>query len=212
MRPIPEQLPGNDPTWRADLLVLARGLIVYGAKPKIVRRYTGVTKKDTRDLYLLLHGTPASCGPATQGKATFFTTARNGSHGSATSWNIQGSIFLRCYLDIAKLSSQPMNKGWLLLQAFEEYKRQTEKLAQSANIKRLDINQAFALLVLAGGTSVAEYADIGLIHCKHCDREYLVNKTRELATQPCPFETMQKTYKRRLETCISNYQNRTAAA
>lgn len=212
MRPIPERLPDNDPTWRADLILLAKGLIYFGAKPKIVRRYTGATKKDTRDLYHLLHGSAASCGPTAQGKASFFTTARNGSHGSATSWNIQGAIFLRCFYEITKHSTQPMNKGWLLLQAFEGYRHQTNKLAESENIKRLDINQAYSLLALAGGTSVAEYADIGLAHCKHCDREYLVNKTRELATQPCPFEAMERTYQRRLEICISNSQERRKAS
>lgn len=204
MRPIPDPIPSDDPTWKADLLLLAKGLVEHHAKPKIVRRYTGVSQREVRALYRLLHDAPPLSGPATQGSAKFFTTAYNSKKGAGTVWNIQGTIFLRIYSEIAKAVSIQANKGWLLLNAFQAYLRMTEKLYQESGIRRLDINTGYSLLVLAGNLSTAEYGEVAIHTCKQCNREYLVDKALELASQRCPFHAMAANHKRLTEQCRQN--------
>jgi hypothetical protein len=78
-----------------------------------------------------------------QGSARYFAMP---SKRTSTAWNIQCAIFLACYECMGKITNTPVQRGWLLLAAFNSYLSLTETLNQTASIKRLDINQAYALL------------------------------------------------------------------
>src|ERR1700674_4304522 len=112
-----------------------------GAKTKIIRRFTQLAQRRVGELYKALRGVAPPAGPVMQGSARFFSVPNK-----HTSWacTIQCAIFLDCYERMGKITSPQVHRGWRLLAAFNSYISLTEKLNETASIKRLDINQAYA--------------------------------------------------------------------
>ena len=138
-QPIPHDSDPSDPRWECEFLGLAHGLVMAGAKTRLVARLTAVSLAKARVLYKVLRGTPAPSGPLVQGSPHFFVMQR-GSIPAA--WSLQGAIFVGCYERTAELSSVPLQRGWRLLAAFNTYLGVTQDLHESSGIRRLDINQA----------------------------------------------------------------------
>jgi hypothetical protein len=102
---------------------------------------------------------------------------------------LQGAIFLECYDRMTKIVDYPLNKGWLLLHAYRAYIAQTQKLVDALPAtKRLDINQAFALLgrISYMDPKLARISDLQRHTCTSCSVTYLLATSAERDTQRCP--------------------------
>jgi len=141
MRPIPENARPGDPRWAVAFLDLAQGLVTAGAKAKIIERFTDLPRRKIKELYKALRGTSPPAGPVMQGSARYF--ALPGKHTSETI-RLQCVIFLACYERMAKITATPVQRGWLLLAAFNSYLSITEEnLSSTDSSKRL--GSTFAL-------------------------------------------------------------------
>ena len=88
---------------------------------------------------------------------------------------------------MAKITSTPVQRGWLLLAAFNSYLSITEeKLSPADSIKRLDINQAYALLAYCGFMTMLNGAELQLRQCQICSISYPVVAAEALDIQGCP--------------------------
>ena len=114
-----------------------------GAKGKIIERFTHLSHRKMRAMYRALRDMAPPAGPIMQGSARYFAMP---SKRTSTSWSIQCAIFQGCYERVSRITPTPLQRGWLLLAAFNSYLSITDKLHQTTGIKRLDINQAYALL------------------------------------------------------------------
>ncbi len=79
-----------------------------------------------------------------------------------------------------------VNRGWQLLAAFTVYLGLTEKLHQATAIKRLDINQAYALLTHCGFLAQPGAVDLQRKECPVCLIRYPVAVNEQIDTQGCP--------------------------
>ena len=183
MTPIPEDARPADPKWAVAYLELANGLVMAGAKARLITRFTDMSLNRVRELYRALRGVDPPSGPLMQGKAGFFT--RPGKHNSEA-WNIQSAIFLACYDRMGKITGQPLHRGWQLLASFTVYLSFTERQYAEMRIKRLDINQAYALLSHARFLSPSAGGDMRRKECPSCRLSYPVAPADPLDTQKCP--------------------------
>ena len=184
MRPIPENARPGDPRWAVAFLDLAQGLVTAGAKAKIIERFTDLPRRKIKELYKALRGTSPPAGPVMQGSARYF--ALPGKHTSETI-RLQCVIFLACYERMAKITSTPVQRGWLLLAAFNSYLSITEEnLSSTDSSKRLDINQAYALLSYCGFMTMREGAELQLRQCPVCSMSYPVVAAEAIVNQGCP--------------------------
>ncbi|MBE0623470.1 MAG: hypothetical protein IH606_01535 [Burkholderiales bacterium] len=183
MAPIPENAKPDDPRWALAFLDLAQGLVRAGAKAKLIERYTYLPHSRVREMYKTLRGTDPPPGPVMQGSARYFALAgKNTSEAS----RIQCAIFLACYKRMGSITTTPVQRGWRLLVAFNAYLSLTEKLEQSASIKRLDINQAYALLTYCGFLSRASGVELQLRQCTVCSINFPVVANELPEAQGCP--------------------------
>ena len=165
-------------------LDLAQGLVIAGAKAKLIERFTDLPRSKIKELYKALRGTSPPAGPVMQGSARYFAVP--GKHTSEAA-RIQCAIFLACYERMAKITSTPVQRGWLLLAAFNSYLSITEeKLSPADSIKRLDINQAYALLTYCGFMTMLNGAELQLRQCQICSISYPVVAAEALDIQGCP--------------------------
>jgi transcriptional activator FlhC len=183
MRILPEHARPGDPRWALAFLELAQGLVMAGAKAKLIERFTDLTHDKVRNMYRALRGTAAPPGPVMQGSASYF--ARPGKNTSEAS-RVQCAIFLACYERMGKITATPVQRGWRLLAAFNAYLSLTEKLAQATRVKRLDINQAYALLTYCGFMAQASGTELRRRQCPTCSLHYPVVANERLDTQGCP--------------------------
>jgi hypothetical protein len=184
VQPIPENARPRDPRWAVAFLELAQGLVIAGAKAKLVERFTDLPHSKIKALYKALRGTSPPAGPIMQGSARYF--ALPGKHTSEAA-RIQCVIFLACYQRMLKITSTPMQRGWLLLAAFNSYLSITEESLNAVNsIKRLDINQAYALLSYCGFMTMLNGAELQLKQCPLCSIGYPVVAAETLDIQGCP--------------------------
>ena len=194
MNPIPETARPDDPLWGIAYLALAHGLVMAGAKGKIIERFTGLTHRKVRNLYRALRGQAPPAGPMVQGSPRYFAVP---SRYTAAGWSVECGIFLECYDRMGKITDVPVQRGWRLLAAFNAYLGVTERLWQNVqHIKRLDINQAYALLTHSGFLALPWGAELQRRTCIHCSILYLVVAGEELALQGCPVCTMDTNLKR----------------
>ena len=183
MKPIPENARCEDPRWAIAFLQLAHGLVMAGAKAKIIERFTDLPHSKVREMYKALRGTAPPAGPVMQGSARYFAVpSKNTSEAS----RIQCAIFLACYERMGQITTTPMQRGWRLLAAFNAYLCLTEKLNQTASVKRLDINQAYALLTHCGFMTRANGVELQRKECPVCSIIYPVVANEELDSQGCP--------------------------
>lgn len=134
-------------------------------------------------MYRALRGIAPPSGPVMQGSVRYFTAP---SKRTSTAWSIQCAIFLACYERMSKVSSMPVHRGWLLLAAFNSYLSLTAKLHEMTSVKRLDINQAYALLSYCGFLTMPSGAELQLRHCPNCSINYPVATKEAIDGQACP--------------------------
>jgi Flagellar transcriptional activator (FlhC) len=183
MRPIPEEVRPDDPCWEVAFLELAHGLIKAGARSKIVTRFTDLPASRVRRMYRALLGVPAPSGPILQATARSF--AMVGKHTSAA-WSVQVATFLACYERLGTISQPTTHRGWRMLHAFNAYLSVTDPLHAAQGVKRLDINQAYALLVHCGFLNESRNAELQRRQCPICRIRYPVVTSEPLRTQRCP--------------------------
>jgi hypothetical protein len=183
MKPIPENARPDDPRWAVAYLDLAHGLVMAGAKAKIIERFTDLPHSRVKEVYKALRGVAPPAGPVMQGSARYFAVpSKNTSEAS----RVQCAIFLACYERMGSVTTTPVQRGWRLLAAFNAYLSLTEMLMQSASIKRLDINQAYALLTYCGFMTRANAVELQLKECPVCSINYPVVVNEQLNSQGCP--------------------------
>ena len=183
MQPIPENARAGDPRWAIAFLNLAQGLVMAGTKAKIIERYTDLPHSKVREMYRALRGTAPPAGPVMQGSARYFAVA---SKNTSEASRIQCAIFLACYERMGKITTTPVQRGWRLLAAFNSYLSLTEKLNQTAPLKRLDINQAYALLTYCGFMTLPHGTELQRKECPICAIQYPVAANERLESQGCP--------------------------
>lgn len=183
MTPIAENASPSDPLWSVPYLKLAEGLVVAGAKAKLVERYTYLPHSRVKQMYRAFRGTAPPAGPLVQGSVRHFAVASK--HTSEVQ-RIQCAIFLACYERMGKITATPMQRGWQLLAAFNAYLSLTEKLYEATSLKRLDINQAYALLTYCGFLTHPSEAELQRKECPTCAIRYPVAANEPLKKQGCP--------------------------
>lgn len=183
MTPIPEDARTGDPRWEVAYLELANGFVMAGAKAKLIERYTSVSHRRVSAMYMALRGIPPPGGPILQGKASYFTQP---SAQTSEAWTIQCALFLACYERMGTVCAMPLQRGWRLLAAFNTYVSFTETPKQNAPIKRLDINQAYALLTYCGFLTPHGTAEVQRKQCPTCSINYPVLAYKDPQTQRCP--------------------------
>ncbi len=183
MQPIPENARPGDPRWALAFLELAQGLVIAGAKAKLIERFTDLPHSRVRELYQALRGIAPPAGPIVQGSARQF--AMPSKHTSEAA-RVHCVIFLACYARMGKITPTPLQRGWRLLAAFNSYVSITEMLNKAIPVKRLDINQAYALLSFAGFLTLSGDAELQLRQCRTCLIHYPVVANEPLGEQGCP--------------------------
>lgn len=183
MTPIPEDAKPGDPRWECAYLDLAHGLIMAGAKARIIERFTDISHRRIRALYRALRGIAPPSGPVTQGSARFFAIS---GRSTSEAWSVQCAIFLECFERTGRVAAVPLHRGWRLLAAFKSYLSITEHLHDVISIKRLDINQAYALLTHYGFMTQSAAAELKRRQCPVCLIKYPIVTSEQLTTQGCP--------------------------
>jgi len=183
MDPIPEDALPDDPRWEVAFLELAHGLVKAGARSRVIMRFTELPANRIRRLYRALLGIPAPSGPILQASARSF--AMVGKHTSAA-WSVQVATFLACFERIGKICEQPTHRGWRLLHAFNAYLGLTEQLRAATAVKRLDINQAYAVLTHCGFLARGRNAELQRRQCPACLIRYPILTSEPLHAQRCP--------------------------
>lgn len=186
MKPIPDGVCPDDAKWGLAFLQLAHGLVEHGAKAAIIKRYTDLPKVRVTALYKALRDEPPAPGALLQGDPRFFAIPTK--HTSA-SWVLQGAIFLECFDRLTRIADYPIHHGWLLLHAYKSYLNQTQKIVDAVpGVRRLDINQAYALLARVSflHPKVAKENVLQREPCVICGTNYLVVTNEEQDHQHCP--------------------------
>lgn len=183
MTPIPERARPDDARWAAAYLELATDLVLAGARAKVIARLTDLPVTRISQLYRGLRNRVPPPGPVIQGHARFF--AISGKH-TPEAWPIQSAIFLSCYEHMGRAVEEPAQRGWQFLAAFNAYLSLTEKLHRSDSIKRLDINQAYALLTHSGFLIQTAAAELQRRECPTCFIQYPVTMSDNPGEQRCP--------------------------
>lgn len=183
MTPILEDARPGDPRWECAFLDLAHGLVMVGAKAKIIERFTDLSHRRIRSMYRALRGMSPPAGPVTQGSARFFAVP---TRDTSEAWSIQCAIFLECFERTGRITTMPLHRGWRLLAAFKSYLSITEKLNDAVAVKRLDVNQAYALLTYCGFMTLPESAELQRRQCPVCMIKYPIVASEKLTTQRCP--------------------------
>jgi hypothetical protein len=204
--PIPEARPG-DPRWEVAYLELANGLIMAGARAKLIERYTFLSHRRVSAMYRALRGISPPAGPTLQGKASYFTAANPE---SSAAWSIQCALFLACYERMGTISTIPLQRGWRLLAAFNTYLNLTDSPNSSGPVKRLNINQAYALLTYCGFLSAHSDAEVRRRRCPACSMNYPILANRKAESQRCPICAINANLQR-LATQAGNAARRFAA-
>ena len=183
MTPLPEEAGPRDARWGLAFLDLAHGLVMAGAKAKIIERFTYLPHGRVSEIYKAIRGTAPPSGPVVQASARYFAVP---SKETSEAWNIQSAIFLACYERMGTITTTPVHRGWRLLAAFNSYLSLTEKLDATIGVKRLDINQAYALLSFCGFMSVSTGVELQRKRCRACGIHYPVVTTERADKQHCP--------------------------
>jgi hypothetical protein len=183
MTPIPAKAQAGDPRWAVAFLQLAEGLVGEGAKAKLVERFTDLPHSRVQALYRSFAGKSPPAGPIVQGSARAFAVP--GKH-TPEALRIHCAIFLACYERIGAITADPLHRGWQLLAAFRSYRAMIAPLGTTAGTRRLDINQAYALLTVAGFLQQPERSELQRARCRECGVAYPVAASAPQVKQGCP--------------------------
>lgn len=162
---------------------LANHLVMAGTRAKVIVHLTGLPLSKVSQLYRALLGTPPPPGPIAQGHASFFSKA---SKYTSESWSVQSALLLGCYHRMGQALEVPVHRGWQFLAVFNTYLSLTDKLHHTESVKRLDINQAYSLLVHSGFLAHACGAELQLRQCPACTVNYPILMSEDIKTQGCP--------------------------
>src|SRR5690349_19311877 len=154
-----------------------------GAKAKIIERFTRLPHGRVSEIYKAIRGTSPPPGPVVQGSARYFAVPTKD---TSEAWSIQCAIFLACYERMGAITKTPLHRGWRLLAAFNSYLSLTDKLDDTIGVKRLDINQAYALLSFCGFMTVSTGVELQRKRCPVCAIHYPVVMTERADKQHCP--------------------------
>jgi hypothetical protein len=183
MNVIPAHAQPRDPRWAVAFLQLAEGLIGEGAKAKLVERFTDMPHSRVQALYRSFAGKSPPAGPIVQGSARAFAVP--GKH-TSESLRIHCAIFLACYERLGSITAEPLHRGWQLLAAFRSYGAMIGPLGSAGGTRRLDINQAYALLTVAGFLQQPERSELQRARCRECGVAYPVAANAPHVKQGCP--------------------------
>ena len=183
MKSIPENARPGDPRWTIAFLELAQGLVMAGAKAKIIERFTDLTHGRVKELYKVLRGIDPPAGPVVQGSARYFALP---SKYTSQASRIHCAIFLACFDHMGKITATPVHRGWRLLAAYRAYWNLTEELTRVTSVKQLDINQAYALLAYCGFMALPNGAELRRMRCPVCSLYYPVVAGEPIDKQGCP--------------------------
>jgi hypothetical protein len=181
--PLTEQASAHDARWGVAFLALAHGLVLAGAKAKIIERFTSLPHRQVSAIYKALRGTPPPSGPVVQGSARYFAVPNKD---TSAAWTIQCAIFLACFERLGIVTNTPLQRGWRLLAAFRSYISLTDKLCEAIPTKRLDVNQAYALLTFCGFMAHKNGVELQRNQCPVCSINYPVVVSERLDKQGCP--------------------------
>ena len=201
LQPIPASATPRDPHWLHAFLTLAQGLVVAGAKAKIIVRFTGFYHSQIKEMYKALRGTRPPPGPIVQASATYF--ARPSKRSSAAT-RIQYIIFLGCYSRLSQGMTIPVHRGWLLLSAYNSYLSLTQPLYETTAVKRLNINQAYALLTYCGFMEGSNVAALRMRQCPDCSINYPVTAKDAPDSDVCPVCAISANFQRLAEQSSRN--------
>lgn len=191
--PLPEDARPDDPKWAVAYQELAHGLVMASAKAKLVERFTNMAHRQVSQLYIALRGTTPASGPTMPTSPRFFAQrARK----SSEVWVIQCAIFLTYYEHMSRITPMPLHRGWLLLASFNSYLALTTKSEENSPVKRLDINQAYALLTYSGFLDANAGAALLRKQCPTCLIKYPVLAKHQGSPQSCPLCVMKATHRR----------------
>lgn len=174
-------LPDN-PLWEVEFAALNHGLVMAGAKVKLISKLTGISQRRAKLLYRTLRRMVPPSGPVGRGDPRFFAMA---SSKTSTAWSIQSAIFLGCFERIGAITETKLHRGWHLLVAHRCYLQLTEPLRQATAVARLDINQAWSLLTHCRFLEDPR-AELQRHPCPDCMVNYVVLPRKPLRDQPCP--------------------------
>ena len=196
--PIPESAKPDDPLWTGRFLDLAATMVVLGAKPTLVMRYTGLNSKAVAERYLRLTGKQAPKGRLQQTQPRNYAIAHNrGGYG----WTIQAAAFANIYLQMEQALGFAPNRGWLLATAYEAYCHLTDSMQEAIpNLVRITFNNAYDLMIHLGYGLCRRSAPLALHACPDCGTPYLVMTQLELDQQQCPMCSIHK----RFTTLVEN--------
>jgi hypothetical protein len=193
MKPIPEIGDPLDPSRALAIQELAHALVRAGAKGKLIERLCGLTHGKVSKLYRTICGETPPLGVLALGSAKTYAVQTKS---TPAGWAIQSAIFLECYQRMGNVVPFAVLRGWRFLASFRSYLRMTDLLAERTGAKRLDINQAYSLLIHAGFLQRPEVADVRLRPCGKCHFQYVVLTGEEMDTQDCPVCSMNSRFKR----------------
>lgn len=174
-------LPDN-PLWEVEFAALNHGLVMAGAKVKLINKLTGISQRRAKLLYQALRSSAPPLGAVGRGDPKFFALANSQ---TSTAWSIQSAIFLACFERFGAITETKLHRGWHLLMAHRCYLQLTEPLRQSTAVARLDINQAWSLLTHCRFLEDPR-AELQRHVCPECLVNYLVIRRKPLRDQPCP--------------------------
>ncbi len=183
--PIPQHAEFDDPIWTGRFLDMANAMVLMGAKPKLIMRYTGLSQKAVTMRYKRLTGEEAPCGHNKTNLPKFFATPHNR---GGLDFNMQAAAFAGIYLKLEEAMGEPVNLGWLLLTSYQAYVRLTDTISEAVpKLTRLSINQAYTLATHLGiSDRMRNSATLALKDCGDCGTNYLVLTEAEIDNQRCP--------------------------
>jgi hypothetical protein len=191
--PLPEDARPDDPRWAVAYLELAHGLVMAGAKAKLIERLTHLRHRQVSELYRALRGIAPPAGPTMPSNPRYF--AQRG-HDTSDARIIQCAIFLNYYEHMSRITPMPLHRGWLLLAAYNSYLSLTCQPDASAPSKRLDINQAYALLTFSGFLSATAGTALLRRQCPACLIKYPILAKSQGSPQGCPLCAMKANHRR----------------
>jgi hypothetical protein len=110
-------LPDN-PLWEVEFAALNHGLVMAGAKVKLIYKLTGISQRRAKLLYRTLRSSAPPLGAVARGDPKFFALANSQ---TSTAWSIQSAIFVGCYERIRSMTETKLHRGWHLLTAHRCY-------------------------------------------------------------------------------------------
>lgn len=183
--PIPANANFKDPLWSPHFYALANKLIMLGAKPKLITRYTGLATKAILERYKGLRGEAPPHGRMQQ---TLPKTYANLSNRGSLPFILQCAAFANIFHKIrcAIPAGEAVNDGWLLAKAFETHTRLA--CAEPGQPVLLTITHAYDI------KSYITAGDLELVDCPECGGAHLLVTAAERDGQHCPMCLIQRRY------------------